>query len=186
MPRLATAKQVFKIHELMDERNLAASPKLYAAMERMSPEQVETYLKALRDQARSLDIRQASQWIDALLKLPYAIKDTPAKIAPAPEPGYYAVRLEEEGPLKFYRVRNGKPGGRWENFTFVDAQASDEFHPVKSAATRSRIYRAIEDANPAAARALYGQTIGRCGVCGRTLTDELSRALGIGPVCREG
>jgi len=32
---------------------------------------------------------------------------------------------------------------------------------------------------------LYGTELGECGVCGRTLTDEKSRAYGIGPVCRE-
>jgi hypothetical protein len=31
----------------------------------------------------------------------------------------------------------------------------------------------------------YGMLIGKCGVCGRTLTDEESRANGIGPVCAE-
>jgi uncharacterized protein DUF6011 len=29
----------------------------------------------------------------------------------------------------------------------------------------------------------YGQELGECGHCGRTLTDEASRAAGIGPVC---
>jgi len=32
---------------------------------------------------------------------------------------------------------------------------------------------------------LEGRTIGRCRVCGRTLTDPESVALGIGPVCRQ-
>ena len=36
------------------------------------------------------------------------------------------------------------------------------------------------------AQVLFGREIGRCGVCGKTLTDETSRALGIGPVCRDG
>jgi hypothetical protein len=30
----------------------------------------------------------------------------------------------------------------------------------------------------------YGVEIGRCYVCNRTLTDDLSRSLGIGPHCR--
>lgn len=34
-----------------------------------------------------------------------------------------------------------------------------------------------------AAAALYGQELGHCGLCGRELTDDESRAAGIGPVC---
>lgn len=30
-----------------------------------------------------------------------------------------------------------------------------------------------------------GRELGHCGVCGRTLTDEESRARGIGPICAE-
>jgi Family of unknown function (DUF6011) len=29
----------------------------------------------------------------------------------------------------------------------------------------------------------YGRELGNCGRCGRTLTDDASRAAGIGPVC---
>lgn len=36
-----------------------------------------------------------------------------------------------------------------------------------------------------AARERYGREIGRCGICNRTLTDEESRRIGIGPVCRK-
>jgi Family of unknown function (DUF6011) len=37
--------------------------------------------------------------------------------------------------------------------------------------------------DPLAASKLFGQEFGRCGVCGRGLTNDESRALGIGPVC---
>jgi hypothetical protein len=36
------------------------------------------------------------------------------------------------------------------------------------------------------AQVLYGQQIGRCGVCNRTLTDQVSRDRGIGPHCAKG
>lgn len=32
---------------------------------------------------------------------------------------------------------------------------------------------------------LFGQQIGRCGICGKTLTDEVSRAIGLGPECEK-
>jgi hypothetical protein len=46
------------------------------------------------------------------------------------------------------------------------------------------VLQRILDAEPAQAAILYGQTLGHCWKCNRTLTDELSRKLGIGPDCR--
>ena len=43
----------------------------------------------------------------------------------------------------------------------------------------------MSDEDIAAATALYGQELGHCGICGRELTDEDSRARGIGPKCAE-
>lgn len=39
---------------------------------------------------------------------------------------------------------------------------------------------------PTSAMVLYGQLIGACAYCGRSLTDELSRLRGIGPDCWDG
>lgn len=38
-------------------------------------------------------------------------------------------------------------------------------------------------ANPKVWAVVFGQQIGRCGRCGKTLTDDVSRAAGIGPEC---
>lgn len=97
----------------------------------------------------------------------------------APEEGRYAV--EHEGVLKFYRVSNGK--GRWAGRTFLEVQASDERYPIRSAATKAEIFALIL-ANPLEAAKRYGQELGACHRCGRTLTDATSRELGIGPDCR--
>jgi hypothetical protein len=88
-----------------------------------------------------------------------------------------------EGVVKFYSV-NTPTEGKWEGFTFVDAQASDEHFPIKNATARNAVLAAIA-ADPEAAMKLYGISLGKCGHCGRTLTDEVSRALGIGPVCNK-
>lgn len=94
-----------------------------------------------------------------------------------PMPVYYAVDIE--GVTKFYRVKAGtKPGWWW-----IDAQASDEFHPIKNVATKTAILKAIIAAGPVACMERYGQEIGSCGRCHRTLTDATSRARGIGPEC---
>lgn len=41
-------------------------------------------------------------------------------------------------------------------------------------------------ADPKEAMLRYGRELGRCGHCFRTLTNDESRSLGIGPVCRRG
>lgn len=94
-----------------------------------------------------------------------------------PMPQYYAVEID--GVLKFYRVKAGtKPGWWW-----IDAQASDEFHPIRNVGTKNDILRAIIMAGPEACMRRYGREINHCGRCHRTLTDETSRANGIGPEC---
>jgi hypothetical protein len=99
---------------------------------------------------------------------------------PDVEEGRYAVEIE--GVLKFYQV--DKPmHGKWAGWTFLKVQASDELWPIKNRDAKLMILNKIaEDSKTAMLR--YGQEIGKCGACGRTLTDEESRAYGIGPVCR--
>lgn len=88
----------------------------------------------------------------------------------------YALR-GEDGEVKFYRVKAGRKPG----FYFVDVQASDDTYPIKNRQHKEAIISAIAE-DPDAALALYGQEIGACGRCGRTLTSEY-RKLGIGPIC---
>lgn len=92
-----------------------------------------------------------------------------------------AYSITYNGHVKFFRVRSPK-SGKWAGFTFVDVQAGDDFYPVKARNLRTLALDLIA-ADPAAASAAYGHLIGRCGICGRTLTNEESRAAGIGPVC---
>lgn len=103
-------------------------------------------------------------------------------LAPKAKPGkraqayHYALR-SEGGEVKFYRVR----AGRKEGFYFLDAQASDDYYPIKNRDAKKAILDAI-NADREAALALYGLELGRCGRCLRTLTSEY-RKLGIGPIC---
>lgn len=99
--------------------------------------------------------------------------------------GRYAIlypNAEGRKVLKFFHV--DKPTeGRWVGYTFVKEQASDDLYPVKDRARREDILATIAE-DPREAIVRYGREIGKCGVCGRTLTEEESRAYGIGPVCR--
>lgn len=106
-----------------------------------------------------------------------------APSAPLPDvpQGFYAVETEA-GHLAFYEV-DRPTEGKWAGRTFLSVLASDERHPIRGAAARSILEKIAEDAPGAMAR--FGQEIGRCGRCRRTLTDETSRSLGIGPECRK-
>lgn len=127
-----------------------------------------------------------SKWIDSL-KAKNAELNAAAKLAPKAAPvvedfgnvptGYYALSTEDG--IKFYRVTRSDDGR-----TFLRVQASDEFHLIRNLVTKTEIINAIL-ADVRGAHALYGQHIGRCGRCHRTLTDELSRSRGIGPDCWE-
>lgn len=98
-------------------------------------------------------------------------------------PGRYAVE-NKQGELRFYIVReNNHP--RFKKYRKVFVQASDNEHFIKDRFAKQSILEAILAAGIEIATLRYGLELGVCGVCGRTLTDEDSRALGIGPICRE-
>lgn len=137
--------------------------------------------------ARGINSRLASAWIDTLLAMPKAAKtEAPAAKVAAPSvdvpAGRYAVE-NGEGILRFYRV-DRPTEGRWAGRVFVNVYASDETYPVRGEAGRE-VLAAIAAAGTREASLRYGVEIGACGICGRTLTDEESRARGIGPVCAD-
>jgi hypothetical protein len=102
---------------------------------------------------------------------------------PSVPDGHYALEepVDELNTIRFYLVRHGKQGTRWENYTFVDRYSSDATFPVKGKEWM-RVLTAIA-ADPLAAAQLYGHETKRCCICHRKLTRRLSRELGIGPVC---
>jgi hypothetical protein len=153
-----TEKQLAFIAKLRSERNLPAYVQSPAATK-----------------------QDASDMISALLEMPRPVATQPVEKSPVPE-GYYAIDIA--GTVKFYRV-DCPTEGKWAGRTFLSVQASDDFHPIKNAETRHDIFRAILAQGIQEAQRRYGVLIGRCGICNRTLTDETSRAYGIGPVCRE-
>lgn len=91
--------------------------------------------------------------------------------------GYYAVPTEA-GPLAFYRVSTWKSGDRK-----VQVHASDSLHLVKGHRSTDAILAKVRLATPPVAGKRFADEIGACYRCGRTLTDDESRARGIGPVC---
>ena len=168
----------------------AARPTFAAASEPVVTEKQAAYIDTLRHE-RGLDEftgtltkREASLEIERLLKW-MKTKPNTNMVAGVDtsgiKDGRYAVEIG--GTLKFYKV--DKPTeGRWSGYTFVKVQASDDLWPVRGAAATAVLAAIAKD--PQAAMLRYGREIGRCGHCNRTLTNEESRRLGIGPICRRG
>lgn len=94
-------------------------------------------------------------------------------------PARYAVELD--GKLRFFHVQHGE--GKWRGWVFVKEQAGPTIFPVKDAFRKALILEAIA-ADVKSSLARYGRELGICGACGLPLTDETSRAEGIGPICR--
>lgn len=110
----------------------------------------------------------------------------PAPQAQAPQPdvpaGHYAIASTGSNDLAFYRVDRPSKGA-YAGRVFVKLVVGG--HPdmnVRRDHVAGILARIAADPQ-AAAR--YGQELGRCCACNRHLTDETSRALGIGPECRK-
>lgn len=95
--------------------------------------------------------------------------------------GRYAVD-GDEGHTVFVKV-DRPTEGRWAGKIFVKIQAGDDLHRT-SRTTADALLGKIAAAGTQEAMLRYGREIGSCGHCGRTLTNEESRAEGIGPICR--
>jgi hypothetical protein len=96
--------------------------------------------------------------------------------------GHYAVVWPGNGKTYFFRVTIGK-SGKWQGFRFITRQSSDDYLRMTAEGRKAWWPLLLADVTGAAQR--YGQEIGRCGFCHKTLTDETSRAYGVGPDCRK-
>ena len=100
--------------------------------------------------------------------------------------GRYA--LDIDGKFRCFRV-NTPTKGKWEGFTFLKEVfggggiGKPREDAIRNRDIRNSVLPAISEDSEALAR--YGQELGICGNCGLPLTDEESRAIGIGPVCRK-
>jgi hypothetical protein len=103
----------------------------------------------------------------------------------------YVAAENDEGSLTFLKI--DRPiKGRWSGFAFVrlvvgGAGVADRLGsqaPGRTYQGGAQVVLRNVMADPKAAVARFGQEIGRCGICGLVLTDEESRRIGIGPVCR--
>jgi hypothetical protein len=103
-----------------------------------------------------------------------------AEVVPA---GRYAIdtRLGAINEVAFYRV-DRPTEGRWAGRVFVKHLVGGDEQRLSWRDTRAILTR-IAEAGAEAASARYGHEIGRCGICHTRLTNDESRARGIGPKC---
>lgn len=169
---LITEKQAAFIYKLAQERGVTA--------------EANTFLTGTPSR------KDASSYIQSLLDKPRTVTAEPQKAVTGLDlrslpSGSYAAE-DEEGVTRFFKIDNVTEG-RWAGWVFVKVQASDDLYkqgaqrPNQSYSGKSTHALTAIVADPKAASMRYGQELGRCGVCGRTLTDPDSISKGIGPVC---
>lgn len=129
---------------------------------------------------KALDAGQVSQ-----PKVPAA---TTVDLRQVPQ-GHYAV-INGSGEVTFLRI-DRPDEGKWEGWVFVKVQVSDDYQRIGAQRPQEPTYRgqwpallAQVIADPQECAKRYGQAIGRCASCHRTLTNAESREYGIGPECR--
>ena len=188
-----TPNQTKFIRDLLDRKDLFKSPRFSDSVNAMDREEFSQYMLHLKARAATVSKRRASEWIDSLLALPDKESAEP-KARPANRfrddvpAGRYAVE-GSDGTTDFYKV-DRPTEGRWAGYVFVKLLIASGGHGVESlseqriapVASRTVLGR-IAEAGVQESMQRFGREIGSCGHCGRVLTNEDSRALGIGPVC---
>lgn len=116
---------------------------------------------------RSNDPSEKPQWV---LSTPFG--DVP--------PGHYAIDTSDTSAANettFYFIWVGENENAWAVFL--------EHGPDQTKLARNTVNPLFEviAKNPQRYLEAYGKLIGKCGVCGLRLTNDESRARGIGPIC---
>lgn len=178
-----TPPQLKFLTALLDERDLRQSPKVQAA----TPAEYAAAIKDLKEQGSRLTKRDASRWIEHLLKFPQLPRERNVQrggadsTIPAEDvmpTGRYAIE-NDAGELRFYRFWRGTQNPNYVKL-YVEHGPDDSEVPFRSALT---IIGKIVKAGPWECARRYGAEIGACSRCGARLTNRVSRLLSIGPVC---
>jgi hypothetical protein len=104
------------------------------------------------------------------------------------EDGFYALQSTGKNDLVFYAIKTNKGyynealKGQRATYLIVGGHPDERLRGEREINAIKRI-ASLSPEERINAQALYGQQIGRCGVCGRTLTDEYTRSQGIGNDC---
>lgn len=148
---------------------------------------------------RAMERRQASKLIDALKQAPLkqapltpgTAKDSLERYKDVPAGRYAVLKTHpmvdgrDDDDWTFVQVDKPKDG-RWVGYIFVKLLygAPGDFQKVRASKSQAADLLAKIAKDPAKASADFGKHVGQCGVCRSPLTNEESRAYGIGPICR--
>jgi hypothetical protein len=136
---------------------------------------------------------------------PYALQprtSVPLPMLEATPDGYFAVRVDDNDAYRFLRISRKFPKhSKKIGCVQVQSQHSDDLKPVMMyrpldspkgskewlwvATPRMERYVILAMVDPLGTGLKYAQELGRCCICGKTLTDERSRHYGIGPECEK-
>lgn len=149
--------------------------------DRVCPEQNAKDLRHRMETGLSKD--DASKAISWLLDQPRKDGGSIDRAPAAPDPevlpaGRYAIE-NEEGDLRFYKLWRGDRKPTYFKLYVLHGPDDSEV-PFRSALS---ILGKIVEAGPGECAIRFGHEIGECSTCGARLTNNLSRELGIGPVC---
>lgn len=141
--------------------------------------------------------------------VPYALQprtSVPLAMLDATPDGYYAVRLDENDPYRFLRIKRPQPRKgvktKWVGCIHVQSQHSETLKSVLLYAPlgarpgqpaewlwvlrpdwEKHIILAMVD--PMGTGLAYARELKHCCICGKALTDLRSRHYGIGPECEK-
>ena len=143
-------------------------------------ESVDRWLPGLSKAYASEQIDNVQAWLKA-----NAPGVSAAPVSTEVPAGRYAVATEDgaTNALAFYKV-DRPTEGKWAGYTFVKLILGGHQEQRMSRAAGEAILRKIA-LDPEAASQAYGREMGQCGRCGLPLTNDESRAYGIGPDCRK-
>ena len=185
----ASAKQVSFLTSLLNDRTLADAADLKAALA-----------------ANTLTSKVASDAIDRALKAPRIVRvavsragaptfaDVDAALASLPAARYALASdtiadaltdTDTSDSILFFRVEDGK--GKWAGRKFLKrlTGAPGAFNSHRMTVADSLTIARALARNPLEATQRFGEHYSRCGKCGAELTDDTSRALNLGPDCRQ-
>lgn len=151
-----------------------ATDKQIAFAQKIAAERVISQVFAnLLEDIETMPTKQASQLIDAMLRLPRKSADVkPAEV----EDGIY---VNDDGTkiIKVYRGQSGRMLAKQLVKNIDEDGASFEYRGLAERFVTGLHKMSKDEAIQ------YGAIYGVCCNCGATLTDETSIAAGIGPVC---
>lgn len=157
----------------MRENAASDSAYLWAPLTRRGASALIEWLRTLPRLNKTIET--LGQWEQDERRNDVASIDVPA--------GRYALdtQVHAVNGTAFYKVDRPETG-RWAGYVFVKQIIGSDEQKLSMKQGRAILAR-IAAVGAEAASARYGHEIGECGICGRQLTNDESRARGIGPVC---